>query len=109
MGEEGSCDKCKKLCYRANFVILLVALVCISIIIQSTLSKPVVVIEPYGLLFNLLFIMFVFPLCYMTFNAFTVYAKEKRMCQMPICSYIFLSLVVFAVLCIEADMLYVHR
>jgi hypothetical protein len=45
----------------------------------------------------------------MTFNAFTVYAKEKRMCHTQICSFIFVSLVIFIVLCIEADMLYVHR
>ena len=109
MGEEGSCGKCKKWCYRTNFVILLVSLISISIIIQNALDKPVVVIEPYGLLFNLLFLLFVFPLSFMTFNAFTVYAKEKRMCHMSICSYILVSLMVFIVLCIEADMLYTHR
>jgi uncharacterized membrane protein len=112
MGEGKSKDKCgscKDWFCRLSFFFVLGMLGLMTVILNWVLKEPLITTLKYRGVFNILFVLFLFPMCGLTLQAVTSYAKHKKLCRCKIFSFFVLTLIILAVTGMESKMIYKAR
>lgn len=106
---KGKCAEWQAWAHRTSFTVTIASLAGMSLILEQVLKEPIVVTQKFKTGFNILFLLFVIPMCGLTLTVMTDYAKHKKLCRCRIFTYIVLTIVILTVSLLEGKMLYKAR